>query len=47
MRIVTNPGSNLDEETTLAKEIDLTPQKIVVDGISHDTRNTGVDLIVN
>lgn len=40
MRIVTNPGSNLDEETTLAKEIDLTPQKIVVDGISHDTRNT-------
>lgn len=40
MRIVTNPGSNLDEDTTLAKDIDLTPQKIVVDGISHDTRNT-------
>ena len=40
MRIVTNPGSNLDEEMTLARDIDLTPQKIVVDGISHDTRNT-------
>ena len=40
MRIVTNPGSNLDEDMTLAKDIDLTPQKIVVDGISHDTRNT-------
>ena len=40
MRIVTNPGSNLDEDMTLSKDIDLTPQKIVVDGISHDTRNT-------
>ncbi len=40
MRIVTNQGSNLDEDTTLAKDIDLTPQRIVVDGISHDTRNT-------
>ncbi|MDP2274912.1 MAG: DegV family protein [Archangium sp.] len=40
MRIVTNPGSNLDEDMTLAQDIDLTPQKIVVDGISHDTRNT-------
>ena len=40
MRVVTNPGSNLDEDTTLAKDIDLTPQKIVVDGISFDTRNT-------
>lgn len=40
MRIVTNPGSNLDEDETLSRDIDLTPQKIVVDGISHDTRNT-------
>lgn len=40
MRIVTNPGSNLDEDMTLARDIDLTPQKIVVDGISHDTRST-------
>ena len=40
MRIVTNPGSNLDEDTTHAQDIDLTPQKIIVDGISHDTRST-------
>lgn len=40
MRILTNPGSNLDEDLTLARDIDLTPQKIVVDGISRDTRNT-------
>ncbi len=40
MRIVTNPGSNLDEDTTLSLDVDLLPQKIVVDGISHDTRNT-------
>lgn len=40
MRIVTNPGSNLDEDLTHALDVDLVPQKIVVDGISHDTRNT-------
>ncbi|HEY1087302.1 MAG TPA: DegV family protein, partial [Archangium sp.] len=40
MRIVTNPGSNLDEDFAHAKDVDLLPQKIVVDGISHDTRNT-------
>lgn len=40
MRIVTNPGSNLDEALTLALDVDLLPQKIVVDGIPHDTRNT-------
>lgn len=40
MRIVTNPGSNLDEDEAHARDIDVTPQKIVVDGISHDTRNT-------
>lgn len=40
MRIVTNPGSNLGEDEAHAKDIDVTPQKIVVDGISHDTRGT-------
>lgn len=40
MRIVTNPGSNLDEDMTHRLDVDLVPQKIVVDGISHDTRNT-------
>lgn len=40
MRIVTNPGSNLDEDTCLRLDIDLLPQKIVVDGIPRDTRNT-------
>lgn len=39
MRILTNPGSNLGDELSLALDVDLTPQKIVVDGISHDTRN--------
>jgi DegV family protein with EDD domain len=40
MRIVTNPGSNLDEAQSLRLKVDMLPQKIVVDGISHDTRNT-------
>lgn len=40
MRIVTNPGSNLDEDMALRLGVDVLPQKIVVDGISHDTRNT-------
>lgn len=40
MRIVTNPGSNLDEDLTLALDVNLLPQKIVVDGISRDTRGT-------
>lgn len=39
MRILTNPGSNLSDELAHALDVDLTPQKIVVDGISHDTRN--------
>jgi len=39
VRILTNPGSNLTDEVALALDVDLTPQKIVVDGISHDTRN--------
>jgi DegV family protein with EDD domain len=40
MRIVTNPGSNLDEDLTLRLDVDLLPSKIVVDGIPHDTRGT-------
>ena len=40
MRILTNPGSNLDEDTAIRLDVDLLPQKIVVDGISHDTRGT-------
>lgn len=43
MRILTNPGSNLGEELEHDLDVDVTPQKIVVDGISHDTRNA-VDL---
>ncbi|MCU0699080.1 MAG: DegV family EDD domain-containing protein [Myxococcaceae bacterium] len=43
MRILTNPGSNLSDELALALDVDLTPQKIIVDGISHDTR-TALDL---
>ncbi|MGV3622995.1 MAG: DegV family protein [Archangium sp.] len=39
MRIITNPGSNLDEDEAHDFDIDVMPQKIVVDGISHDTRN--------
>lgn len=39
MRIITNPGSNLDDDEVHRHDIDLMPQKIVVDGISHDTRN--------
>lgn len=40
MRLLTNPGSNLDEDLTISKDIELVPQKIIVDGIPHDTRNT-------
>jgi DegV family protein with EDD domain len=43
MRILTNPGSNLGEALEHDLDVDVTPQKIVVDGISHDTRNA-VDL---
>lgn len=39
MRILTNPGSNIGDDLAHALDVDLTPQKIVVDGISHDTRN--------
>lgn len=40
MRILTNPGSNLDDDDTDRWDIDLFPQKIIVDGISFDTRGT-------
>ncbi|MCC6337827.1 MAG: DegV family EDD domain-containing protein [Myxococcales bacterium] len=39
MRILTNPGSNIGDDLAHSLDVDLTPQKIVVDGISHDTRN--------
>lgn len=39
MRIITNPGSNLDDDEVHKHDVDVMPQKIVVDGISHDTRN--------
>lgn len=38
MLIVTNPGSNLSEAELAAYGVRLTPQQIVVDGVSHDTR---------
>lgn len=38
MRIVTNPGSNLGPAMLARYGIDLSPQQIVVDGVSHDTR---------
>ncbi|MEW5739866.1 MAG: DegV family protein [Myxococcota bacterium] len=39
MRILTNPGSNIGDDLAHSLDVDLTPQKIIVDGISHDTRN--------
>ncbi len=39
MIILTNPGSNLDPQLAERYDIALTPQKIVVDGTEHDTRN--------
>ncbi len=38
MRIVTNPGSNLSAAMLARHGIDISPQKLVVDGTSHDTR---------
>lgn len=40
MRVVTNPGSNLDEDDAARLDVDLLPQKILVDGIPFDTRGT-------
>ncbi len=39
VRIVTNPGSNLEVRWTDELNVELAPQKIVVDGVPHDTRN--------
>lgn len=38
MRIFTNPGSNLSPRCLAHYDIALAPQQIVVDGVSHDTR---------
>lgn len=38
MRIVTNPGSNLSASAIARYGIKLAPQRIVVDGVEHDTR---------
>lgn len=38
MLIITNPGSNLTGEEIARYGIRLTPQQIIVDGTSHDTR---------
>lgn len=38
MRLVTNPGSNLSARVVAYYQVHLTPQKIVVDGEEHDTR---------
>lgn len=38
MVILTNPGSNLSPAVVARYGIELTPQKIVVDGVEHDTR---------
>jgi DegV family protein with EDD domain len=37
MRVVTNPGSNIDEELARSYDIATAPQSIVVDGVEHDT----------
>lgn len=39
MRIVTNPGSNLPTAAIRHYDLAITPQKIVVDGVTHDTRD--------
>lgn len=38
MIILTNPGSNVPPEWSARYGVALTPQKIVVDGVEHDTR---------
>ncbi len=38
MRIITNPGSNVPRTMVEHYGIDIMPQKIVVDGVEHDTR---------
>lgn len=39
MRILTNPGSNLPRDLIERYGISLLPQQVVVDGVSHDTRD--------
>jgi DegV family protein with EDD domain len=38
MRLLTNPGSNLSEAQIERYQVTLLPQRIVVDGVAHDTR---------
>lgn len=38
MRVITNPGSNVSRRALQQYGIELSPQQIVVDGVSHDTR---------
>lgn len=38
MIILTNPGSNVPPDLVARYGVELTPQKIVVDGVEHDTR---------
>ncbi len=40
MKIVTNPGSNLPRQALEHYAIEVSPQQIVVDGTTHDTRAT-------
>lgn len=45
MRLVTNQGSNLLPSITGHYDIDLVPQEIRVDGVSHDTRELGLEQV--
>jgi DegV family protein with EDD domain len=47
MRIVTNPGSNLPAEVIRHYDLSITPQKIVVDGVAHDTRDIADSRVVD
>lgn len=38
MRLLTNPGSNLSDAQIERYQVTILPQRIVVDGVSHDTR---------
>lgn len=39
MRLLTNPGSNLSEPQIERYQVSILPQRIVVDGVPHDTRH--------
>jgi DegV family protein with EDD domain len=47
MRIITNPGSNLPAEAVRRYDLFLTPQQIVVDGVTHDTRDIADSTVVD